>query len=37
MEKVTTKGGVTEKGIKELESAAVYQAIKHAIKFQSKK
>ncbi|MBD3390273.1 hypothetical protein GF415_04980 [Candidatus Micrarchaeota archaeon] len=37
MEKVTTKGGVTEKGIKELESASVYQAIKHAIKFQSKK
>jgi len=37
MEKVTTKGGVTEKGIKELESAAVYQAIKHAIKIQSKK
>lgn len=37
MEKVTTKGGVTEKGIKELESAAVYQAIKHAIKLQSKK
>ncbi len=37
MEKVTTKGGVTEKGIKELESAGVYQAIKHAIKFQSKK
>jgi len=37
MEKVTTKGGVTEEGIKELESAGVYQAIKHAIKFQSKK
>jgi pyrroline-5-carboxylate reductase len=37
MENVTTKGGVTEKGIKELESASVYQAIKHAIKFQSKK
>lgn len=37
MEKVTTKGGVTEKGIKELESASVYQAIRHAIKFQSKK
>ena len=35
MEKVTTKGGVTEKGIKELEAAAVYQAIKHAIKLQS--
>ena len=37
MEKVTTKGGVTEKGIKELKSAGVYQAIKHAIKLQSKK
>jgi len=37
MEKVTTKGGVTEKGIKELESAGVYSAIKHAIKLQSKK
>lgn len=37
MEKVTTKGGVTEKGIKELESAGVCQAIKHAIKLQSKK
>ena len=37
MEKVTTKGGVTEKGIKELESAGVYLAIKHAIKIQSKK
>lgn len=35
MEKVATKGGVTEKGIKELEAAAVYQAIKHAIKLQS--
>ena len=37
MEKVTTKGGVTEKGIKELESASVYQAVKHAAKLQSKK
>ncbi len=37
MEKVTTKGGVTEKGIRQLESAAVYQAVKHAIKFQSKR
>lgn len=36
MDKVTTKGGVTEKGLKELESAGVYPAIKHAIKFQSK-
>jgi pyrroline-5-carboxylate reductase len=36
MEKVATKGGVTEKGIRELEAAAVYQAIKHAVKLQSK-
>ncbi len=37
IERVSTKGGLTEKGIKELEGAGVYQAIKHAIKFQSKK
>ncbi len=36
MEKVTTKGGLTEKGIKELDSAGVYLAIKHAVQFQSK-
>ena len=37
IETVSTKGGVTEKGLKELESAGVLLAIKHAIKFQSKK
>jgi pyrroline-5-carboxylate reductase len=37
IEIVSTKGGVTEKGLKELESAGVLTAIKHAIKFQSKK
>lgn len=37
IENVSTKGGVTEKGIKELESAGVLTAIKHAVKFQSRK
>jgi pyrroline-5-carboxylate reductase len=37
IETVSTKGGVTEKGLRELESAGVPLAIKHAIKFQSKK
>ncbi len=37
IETVSTKGGVTEKGLRELESAGVLLAIKHTIKFQSKK
>ena len=36
IETVSTKGGVTETGLKELESAGVLTAVKHAIKFQSK-